>query len=251
MEKFDKSIFAFGAQVDMTDAEFKEAVQPSPDIEPYQRTKLTILMATKPYAAKTDSTWLNIGLRLGLKDWTMKMEAGEDGVEKPVFYDEKGKKKRSLYHTLQVPTSRVQYFSKKGEDTPFVFRNTQEFFGALGHDLLPSNMAKVIPSVFDNEMNLDLVGVELDVLPGYEDKHIARAKDGTYYVADRNGKAIKLVLEGVEIPNSYEDRATAEAEAIACNHDIDMSKTSMKVLKFFPAAEPFKPKGKAKTTFDD
>jgi hypothetical protein len=248
MEKFDKSIFDFSGQVDISDEEYQAAIAPTPSIEPYKRSMLTILDIDLKGPVKSDPEWAIINFVFGFEGWTPKQEEA-DGKTKTVYYDDKNKKKIPLRHNLLIPMRNRAKFNGKNGETEYVFRNAQEFFAGLGLDLLPSNLGQVIGGFIKDIESL--IGAQMDVLPGFSKNHVARAEDGSYYVADRNGKPLKLMLDGVEIPNSYSNRASAEGEAIACNVDIDSSKTFLEVLKFFPAEEPVKGKSRAKTTFDD
>lgn len=248
MESFSADLLKFDAQAEpeMTDEQLKEELAQSPGIEPYKRTQLSILAVDFKGVSEKDERWLQFSVVLGHPEWTESKEE-KDGVEKRIFVNEKGKKQYPLQHFLLLPRGKTVTFNGPKGPTPYVYRNAQEFIAALGHSLLPSNGSDIIGKLFADPAKLK--GAVLDLQPGYERDYVGRNEDGTFSVFNKNGVKRKLTLNGEEVPNTYESREIAEGEAIACGVDVDMRNTYLRVLKFFPAKEPFQVK--KKVSFDD
>ncbi len=154
-----------------------------------------------------DPTWINVAVTL----------TGADGRTKKQF--------------VLVPTSSIQYVTKEGKKTTFLFRQLKDFMAGLGIYLDSGNYATVLPQVFGSQEGMNsLVGLDINLDIGYKGPYAAFVEKGKYNIMI-NGEAY---AEGGEVKN-FPDRDSAVAFAAAT-----LQKTLAKfpeILKFHPSKE--------------
>lgn len=140
---------------------------------------------------------------------------------------------RTLNDFVSVPSCEITYGEKK---TLAVFKRTQKFCGAMGHDLKATNVGDVLKAVFGRLGKLKDRSLSIDV--GYTKGRIAyqgKKEDGStyYHLIDRDGNPVRnAALEAVE----FGDAAAAKAYAKVNNIEVGYAE----VLAYAPgvAAAP-------------
>jgi hypothetical protein len=119
---------------------------------------------------------------------------------------------------LAVPTCNLNYVTKSGSTTKFMYKKYKEFLTALGiPDVTQANVLTFAPKLFSEGKIIDLSVQGILNYEGAYAKFHGKTDDGVSYVLIQNNEVVTNVetdTEGVHQPLLFPNRDAVEAEAI-------------------------------------